>query len=172
MKPHRGYQALRRYRWSNPGFTYFLTLCTANRVTGLTRDGVAAAIRNEIAACEADGYWRVRAGVIMPEHVHLLVVLAGDLTLGRIVARLKAKTRSSLASIEGGSVRWQGNYFEHRLRPDERIEDVLRYIYLNPYRAGMVARMERYPWSWLHPEEAAWFTAQLDDERPYPEWLR
>jgi len=176
MKPERGYEALRRHRWSQPGLSYFVTLCTAERTPGLADAGIASAIRTEVMACQADGHWRVRGAVIMPDHLHLLVVLTGTLSLGRVVARLKAKTRESLASASGADVAgltWQGNYFEHRLRPDEPVEEVLRYLFMNPYRAGLIEGTDSYPWYWLHPEEAAWFTPRLlDDERPFPEWLR
>ncbi len=54
--PGRGDGALRRYRVSLPGTSYFLTLCTENRTAGLTRENVAAAVRAEISAIESDGH--------------------------------------------------------------------------------------------------------------------
>ena len=86
MKPLRGYEALRRHRWSQRGFSYFVTLCTDHRKVGLDSDNVASVIRNELEACTGDGYWRLRGAVIMPDHLHLLVELTGDLPLGRILA--------------------------------------------------------------------------------------
>ncbi len=131
---------------------------------------MASAIQTEIAAREADGHWRIRAGVIMPDRLHLLAALTGSLALGRVVARLKAKTRAMLASAD--RVRWQGNYYDRRLRPDDSVEDILRYLFLNPYRAGLLPATGRCPLFWLHPDEAAWFKPLLDDERPFPDWLR
>ncbi len=33
---------------------------------------------------------------------------------------------------------WLGNFYEHRLRPDELIATVLQYLHLNPYHARFV----------------------------------
>lgn len=104
----------------------------------------------------------------MPDHVHLLFTLGETLPLGRAIAGLKSKTK---AALDGTVLRWQGNYFEHRLRPDEPIETVLRYILLNPHRAGLVSNQTTYPWFWLGTEETTWFVPMLDDGKPFPEWL-
>jgi putative transposase len=169
MKPLRGFEALRRGRWSQKGGSYFVTLTTAGRAHGLTGPRIATVLRQEIDACESDGHWLARAAVIMPDHVHVLVRLTGELDLGQVVGRIKAKTRAALFSRD---LQWQGNFFEHHMRPDEPVVDVLRYIFLNPYRAGLAEPGSTYPWFWMHPEEAAWFEPMLDDGRPFPEWLK
>ena len=92
----RGEGALRRYRVSISETSYFLTLCTENRTEGVTHDDVASAIRAEITSLETDGHWSQRAGVLMPDHLHLLVKLTGNLSIARCVARLKTKTRAAL----------------------------------------------------------------------------
>lgn len=104
----------------------------------------------------------------MPDHVHLLVTLGERLSLGQCVGRLKAKTRFLLSTA---SLRWQGNYFEHRLKADEPIETVLRYMFLNPYRANLLKLAEAYPWFWLGSAETEWFRPQTNHDRPFPEWL-
>lgn len=105
----------------------------------------------------------------MPDHIHLLVTLVGQLPLGRVVARLKAKTKPALVRAH---LRWQGNYYEHRLRDSDRIEEVVRYIFLNPYRAGLRTAEGTYPLFRLGLEEAGWFTPSLNEGRPFPEWLQ
>jgi REP element-mobilizing transposase RayT len=167
--PGKGEGALRRYRVSLPGTSYFLTLCADNRTKRLTCNELATAIRSEISAIESDGHWVQCAGVIMPDHLHLLIRLIGDLGVSRCVARLKAKTRSLLLTQ---GVAWQPNFYEHRLRPDDSIEDVLRYIFHNPYQDGVTFIDKRYPWFWLGPEEDTWFKPGTDNGRPFPEWLR
>lgn len=168
VKPSRGYESLRHYRVTIPGASYFLTLCTHNRVAGLDSDAPAAAIRAEISALERDATFVVQAAVIMPDHLHLLGIVTDQLTVGQIVGRLKFKTRTALANA---GVRWQGNFYEHRLKPDEPLEEVVRYLFLNPHRAHLLSPTEIYPWFWLGPTEAAWFRPTLDDDRPFPAWL-
>lgn len=125
-------------------------------------------IRVEIGNIERDGHWLIHGAVIMPDHIHLLFTLSDHLPLARVIARLKAKTK---AALEAARLGWQGNYYEHRLRPDETIETVIRYIYLNPYRAGLVAKQASYSGFWLGEQEKTWFMPTLDDGRPFPEWL-
>ncbi len=168
MKPPRGYESLRRYRVTIPGASYFFTLCTHDRVAGLNRNTPAAAIRAELTALERDATFVVQAAVIMPDHLHLLGIVTDQLTVGQIVGRLKAKTRTALATAD---LCWQGNFYEHRLRPDEPLEDVVRYLFLNPHRARLLSPTEICPWFWLGPTEAAWFRPTLDDDRPFPAWL-
>jgi putative transposase len=147
---------------------YFLTLCTRERRAGLHQAEVAGALRGEIAACERGGHWCVVAGVIMPDHLHLLAELTGEIALSRVVARLKAKTKAAL--LKSG-LEWQGNFYEHRLRADDPRETVIRYIICNPQRAGLVRADELYVGAWMHPEVEQWFSSVSDEGRPFPEWL-
>ena len=129
MKRPRGYESLRRCRVTLPNTSYFVTLCTYNRVHGLNFSSVASAIKTELDAIESDGVIVLRTAVLMPDHLHLFFRLTGSLSLGQIIGRLKTKTRSSLLA---SNLRWQGNNYEHRLRPDEYVEDVGRYIFHKP----------------------------------------
>lgn len=168
MRPPRGYEALRRHRTTIVGASYFVTLCTRNRHPGLTATEPADAVARELHEMAGDRSIVARAWVIMPDHVHLFLRTTEALALGQIVGRLKAGTRSALA-LRG--LAWQGNFYEHCIRPDEPVEDVLRYMFLNPYRAGLASATEPYRHYWISPEDAAWFHASVDDLRPVPEWL-
>ena len=105
----------------------------------------------------------------MPDLLHLLMTSLGRLKIGQVVARIKVKTRSSTTAI---GLRWQCNYYEHRLRPGEAIEEVVRYIFLNPYRAGLIPQNANYPHFWLGENETEWFQPTLNDDRPFSEWLK
>jgi putative transposase len=164
-----GEGALRRHRVSLPEASYFVTLCTEHRKPSLTQPVIADAIRAELSAIEDDGHWKQRGGVLMPDHLHLFVCLSGQLPIARCVARLKAKTKQAL---QAAHLSWQGNFYEHRLRPNDSVEEVLRYLFLNPYRGIRVPAAETYPWFWLGADEAAWFLPGSDQGRPFPEWLQ
>src|SRR5688572_21040910 len=164
-----GYGALRQLRASIPGATYFITLATHDRKDGLNEGHLAYAIKEQIVAMERDGTLMQHAAVIMPDHLHLLMTNLGRLKIGQVVARIKVKTRS-LTTASG--IRWQGNYYEHRLRPGEAIDEVVRYIFLNPYRAGLIPQNANYPHFWLGENETGWFQPTLNDHRPFSEWLK
>ena len=95
-----GYAALRKGRTSVPHATYFATLCV-NNVVGrpLADDDLIIArparflhehltfIRQVLAEMEQDNAIQLRAGVVMPDHVHLLFRLAPDMSETAISAR-------------------------------------------------------------------------------------
>ena len=164
-----GFEALRRGRVSQPGARYLVTLTTAFRRSGISSAPVAAALRQEIDALHSDHSWQLHGAVIMPDHLHILVTLLERLTLGQAIGRLKARTRATLAAA---SLTWQGNYFDHRLRPEDELELVLRYMFLNPHRAQLLPVTERYRWFWLGAAERTWFHASPADELPAIVWLQ
>ena len=165
----RGDDALRRHRVSLPGHSYFITICTDQRIDGLNDPAIATVIHKEILAIKADGHWTSRSYVIMPDHLHLFVRISESLPLSRCIARLKSKTKRAL---QEGGLSWQGNFYEHRLRPDDSIEPVLRYLLLNPYQDNLVPSGETYRWFWLGAEDTEWFKLTTDQGIPFPDWLR
>jgi REP element-mobilizing transposase RayT len=166
--PAKGHAVLRRGRVSMPNATYFLTICTDHRATGLTEPELGSKILEEMQAAPNDGVWSVRCAVIMPDHVHLLIELGVKLSLEKAVSRLKAKTSAGLRAVGIG---WERGFFDHRLRAGDDMLDVFLYIFLNPYRAGLCARTESWPWFHCHPDDWKWFRAYLNADRPPPEWL-
>jgi putative transposase len=174
MNERRGAKALRRARFSVRGGTYFLTLCTNDRAKGLNEPTIVGQIKDELSSAESDEIIQCHAGVIMSDHLHLLISLFSKLSLSQFVARLKVKTRDDLRIF---GLIWQSNFYEHRLRPNDQMEDVIRYIYLNPFRAKLIpcspSAAMSYPHFWLGAEEAEWFRPTLSESStPFPEWLR
>ena len=94
--------------------------------------------------------------------------LGEKLTFSQVMGRFKAKTRRPI--FEYGLL-WQQNVFEHRLRPDEKVLPVLHYIFMNPYRKGLIGTDERWPGFFCGEDDWQWFQAHLQHELPYPEWL-
>ena len=166
--PAKGYRALRTGRFSATGETYFLTFCTAERAPGLHRDELADEIVGELNLMERECIWAIRCATVMPDHVHLLATLGNRLPLGRAVARLKAKTVSALRRSGLG---WQQGYFDHRLRPREDQLGYFHYVFLNPYRAGLIATGDKWPWFVCGNEDEKWFRPLLNQGLPEPEWL-
>ena len=164
----RGYSALRRGRFSEPGATYFLTICTAGSRPGLTDETTAKAIDAEIDRLALDASWELRAVTLMPDHLHLLVRLGGRLTVSQCVGRLKAKTKAALA---GGGIAWQDTFHDHKLVPDDAVQSVVHYIFMNPYRARLIPVDATWPWFRLGADEAQWFAPLYAENVALPEWL-
>ena len=166
--PHHGHEALRRGRWSESGAEYFLTFCTAGRRTGLTEPTLLKSIWLEAERLEAESVWNLRTGVVMPDHVHLLVEISARSGLTAAVLLFKGRL---VPILRGAVLRWQPAYFDHRLRPDEDRLPVFRYIFLNPYRANLLNFSEKWPGYYCCPLDWAWFAPLTDKDGPLPEWL-
>ena len=100
----------------------------------------------------------------MPDHVHWLFELGERLPIGRIISKIKR--------LSPEPIKWQRDFFEHRLRPHEAIELYGRYIFLNPYRAKLLTHDDIYQGTRLWKPEQFNFTQSLTtNEGPQPEWL-
>ncbi len=168
MNPEPGYSALRKGRVSIPHAAYFVTLCEARRKKGLHHAAISHRIRGEIDRLNNDASIGLRAATIMPDHVHLFFRLGERLIFSQVMGRLKSKTAGAL---QGVGLKWQENEYEHRLRPDEPVLPVFHYIYMNPYRKGLIGGDEKWPGFWCGEEDWGWFKHHLKDDCPYPEWL-
>jgi REP element-mobilizing transposase RayT len=82
----------------------------------------------------------------MPDHIHLLLSISPDQPMAKVIGLWK----HWLAREHG--VIWQPNFFDHRLRNEESINQKGDYILQNPVRAGLVGRAEDWPYVWM-PEE-------------------
>ena len=87
------------------------------------------------------------AFVVMPDHVHWLVVLGACAALPGVMSAVKGSTAWRINSARGanGERVWQAGYFDHAVRRDEEVRMIARYIVANPLRAGLVSRVGDYP---------------------------
>jgi REP element-mobilizing transposase RayT len=168
LDPLHGHSALRRGRFSQTGAGYFLTICTAEKRIGLADSVIAGAILSEAKAMSADGTWLLRCAVVMPDHLHLLIELGARLPLAKTVQRLKAKTSASLRTAE---LQWARGFFDRKLRPADELLPLFLYIYLNPYRAGLLTSAQSWSPYYCCEADWSWVSEQLDQERPIPAWL-
>jgi putative transposase len=169
MMVKRRTEDLRRGRVSLAGARYFITICARRPESRLVHPPVGEAIASALGRIEKDGDATLMAYVIMPDHLHLLLVPSGRLPLGRVVGKLKALTEPAMRA---GGLGWQANFFEHRLRPEDRAGDYARYIFLNPYRAGLICHSKVWPW-WKRSEGYDFDLLAMLEEGRYPphEWL-
>ncbi len=120
---------------------YFLTLtCQLRGQNTLASDEVAHRLFESIAQVEQAGGWYNYLLMLMPDHLHGLFRFgASPRPMRRVVSDWKRWTARHLG------ICWQRDFFEHRLRRDESLCDKAAYILENPVRAGLVARVEDWP---------------------------
>ena len=89
----------------------------------------------------------------LPDHLHLLVEgLSESTACLAFISRAKQLSAFHFKKAHGKRL-WQRYGFERVLRDDEPTLSVARYILENPLRAGLVERVEDYPFlgSLTHP---------------------
>jgi putative transposase len=169
LEIYRGYGALRIGRWSQTGDDYFLTGCLNRPHTGLTSDPLAGAVQAQLRELEVSDHWLVRTSVLMPDHLHLLVTLRQR---GSLSATMRLFKGPLTPKLRKHGLRWQENFYDHRLRSIEELWPTFLYIFLNPYRAGLVETGQKWPWYYCAPEDWEWFGGLTNESLPFPEWLR
>ncbi len=168
FEPKHGHEALRRGRWSESGTEFFLTFCTASRKPGLTEPTLLKSIWLEAERLTKESVWHLRTAVVMPDHLHLLAEIGSSSDLAAAVPLFKGRLVPALRSA---ALQWQPAYFDHRMRPDEHRLPVFSYLFLNPYRASLLAQNEKWPGYYCCPQDWAWFAPLTDKDCPLPEWL-
>ncbi len=143
---HRGYAALRRGRYSEPGRVYLVTTIARDRRRYFSEPRIATTTSRIIATHGTLLDARLLAWVLMPDHWHGLIEL-GQADLSRVVQRFKATSARALidAGLAGPAV-WNKGFHDHALRADDDLRHCARYIVMNPVRAGLVHRVGDYPW--------------------------
>lgn len=93
------------------------------------------------------GHYFLRAYVVMPNHVHVLLDPLAPLR--RITGGIKGVSARDANGALGRTEKpfWQDESFDHWIRNGAQFERVRRYIERNPVKAGLVARPEDWEWS-------------------------
>jgi len=137
---------IKNYDYSTPGM-YFVTICTKDRKLLLSHitvgEGLCALPTNKLTSIgdfvensikyldeKIDGV-RIDKYVIIPNHIHLIVVLDdsgghGSPPLQNVIQRLK-----SFTTHKYGNVLWQRSYHDHIIRGDKDYRKIWEYIDTN-----------------------------------------
>jgi REP element-mobilizing transposase RayT len=82
----------------------------------------------------------------MPDHVHS-VVLNRRYPLRSVVRLMKRQTTQRLKYLGVSSPIWQRGYYDHVIRRKEGLFATVRYVLMNPVRAGLAEQWRDYRWS-------------------------
>jgi len=115
------------------GATYFITICCAHRgLNQLCKPEIAQELFEAARQYHASEQWHLQLLLLMPDHLHVLVAVHGDASLSKLIRDFKRITARK------AKIRWQRNFFDHRLRHDESESEKYEYILQNPVRAGLI----------------------------------
>jgi REP element-mobilizing transposase RayT len=140
---------LQEYDYAQAG-AYFLTICARDRACLFADldDGVVCLtpVGEVVAMCweaipEHFSTVELDAFVVMPNHVHGIVVLGSDSGAGASIladegTACRALVADRLGPLPPGRIPslWQSNYHEHIIRNERSLEHLRAYIAANPSR--------------------------------------
>ena len=131
--------------WVEDGALFHIRIRLQDKIQQrpLTAPPVAEAILSSARFYEKKERWYITVLVVMPDHLHTVVSFPADQSMSEVIRDWKRFHQRK------HNVIWQEGYFDHRLRDDERGEQLaikLRYIRQNPVLAGLCASADEWPW--------------------------
>ena len=109
----------------------------------LTDPTLAQSILDSAPLYQEKERWHISLFLIMPDHLHALLSFRRDQAMSRVIGDWKH------FHARNNGVVWQEGYFDHRLRDDERGEQLstkVDYIRQNPVVAGLCSQAVEWRW--------------------------
>jgi len=155
---------MRLKHFDHDGRARFVTFCTHKRIPVLTNDIYRKSVIRAIESVRTEFGFTILGYVIMPEHIHLVIVPRIDTKVGEIVGEIKrlsakeihkileqqsnnllSKLLVSRNGIEKFAL-WQRLCYDHNCRSDSAVWEKVEYCHNNPVKRGLVG--EPYQWKW------------------------
>jgi putative transposase len=124
--------------------TYFVTTVTANRRRLFQVQTNAELMLDVLQSYHNQNRFALHAFVIMPDHLHLLITPAFDVSLEKALQFIKGGFSFQLKSKREV---WERGFNEVQIRSTEKFFACRRYIEANPRRAGLMSSAEEYAFS-------------------------
>ena len=137
----------RRRRPQVAGGLYHVTMRGNNRGEIFVSDEDRAMLIDAIGRAKRRHGWKVHAYCLMSNHYHLLIetpepnIAIGMQWLNSTYAHRFNEKYERIGHL------FQRRYADGIILTDEHLHEVIRYIPLNPVRAGLCKRPEDWPWS-------------------------
>jgi REP element-mobilizing transposase RayT len=126
-----------------PESFFLLTVCTTPRGSNqLAVEPAGWHVLDAFRHYHEQQRWYCDLVLLMPDHLHALVAFPFEGRMRPCVSSIK----SFLAKQHG--IRWQRDFFDHRLRHDESRHEKADYILQNPVRAKLIGEEADWPWQW------------------------
>ena len=127
--------------WVEPGAVYHIRVRTSDKnETPLTTLPLAAELLESMLLYERQGRWECYLCLLMPDHVHALIAPNPAERMSRVIGSWKQY------HARAHGVRWQPNYFDHRIRTRRELTERGDYILRNPIAKGLCATEQEWPW--------------------------
>jgi putative transposase len=126
-----------------------------------------------LVAAAGEHQLSIHAYVWMTNHVHLLATPGTEHSISKVFQSVGRRYVGYFNVKYGRSgTLWEGRYRATVVDTERYLLTVMRYIELNPVRAGMVTAPDEYPWSSYRHNTRGELGPNADWLTPHPEYLR
>jgi putative transposase len=130
--------------------TFFVTSVTWRRLPIFRVEARARLLIEVLLGYRDQGKYLLHEFAVMPDHIHVLLTPAGEVSLEKTVQFIKGGYSYRLRKVEEIQL-WQEGFTNHRIRDAEDYERHCEYVRLNPVRARLVRDAAAYPFSSASP---------------------
>jgi len=132
-------------RLMSPPGTYFVTFSTRHRRRLFVVESYVRLFLQTLYRYRREGRYELHAFVIMPEHIHLLLTPAPDITIERAIQLIKGGYSHELGGIIGRKREvWQRGFTDRRIRNEMDFTHHRNYIHRNPVERSLVNDPREY----------------------------
>ncbi|HYP61967.1 MAG TPA: transposase [Thermomicrobiales bacterium] len=129
-----------------PGLVWQVTVGTRERQPVLGDPWIAETVIESIIFQCAKAKAELLIFCVMPEHVHLVIVVGEEGDLISILHDFKSFTTNRWRKRTGQNKLWQESFHDHGVRRSERMDELVAYVLQNPVDAGLATDWQDYPW--------------------------
>lgn len=128
--------------------TFFVTSATWGRRPIFQADPLARLFLDTLARYRAQRRFLLHEFVLMPNHFHLLITPAPDVSLEKAVQFVKGGFSYRVKrEMNSNLMIWQAEFTDHRIRDPQDYKRHVLYMRLNPVRAHLADTPEAYLYS-------------------------
>jgi REP-associated tyrosine transposase len=132
--------------------TFFVTSVTDGRRALLQSERMAKLLINVFEENRKKRRFLLHEFVIMPNHFHLLITPAEDVSLEKAMQFIKGGfSYRAKRELAVNFTIWEQSFTNHRIRDANDYAQHRTYIHQNPVKARLVPRAELYPYSSAYP---------------------
>lgn len=142
---------LRHY--DNEGTARFVTFGCYRKLPLLSNDIARQIVLEELERARLKHEFKILGYVLMPEHLHLVLLPPDGLPLGLVIREIKSRSAKRVFALEceakAGMQRvfWQKRCYDHNCRTRESTIEKINYCHNNPVRRGLVSEPAGWRWS-------------------------
>ena len=144
MKPIKGSKYLRKGRASVEGNYYSITTRTHQKQKLFALPGAADIVIDSLLWLEKKDIIDLEVAVVMPDHLHFVACLRLG-TLSSLMHSLKSFASKKIKEhLNCDGKIWQPQYYDHAIRKDEVLMNIIMYCLNNPVRSELVKDLHDY----------------------------